>query len=132
MVDFGPLALGDHWMIVASAAVVIAFQLAYFGVAGLLYGINEGWRKPRSPLALRLARLEYWLIAGAALVAAGVIWFAVVIAGWRADGYGPLSAIREVSAAFTLMILGVQSFFGGFLLSIMAGNRSRFSPESSS
>lgn len=129
MVDFGPLALGDHWMIVASAAVVIAFQLAYFGVAGLLYGINEGWRKPGSMLALRLARLEYWMIAGAVLAAAGFVWFAVVIAGWRAGGYGPLSAIREVSAAFTLAILGVQSFFGGFLLSIIAGNRSRFARD---
>lgn len=35
--------------------------------------------------------------------------------------------MRELMAATTLGVLAMQSFFGGFLISIIAGNRS--SPE---
>jgi hypothetical protein len=50
----------------------------------------------------------------------------LVVARWIASDFGTLNAIREFSTGFTLLVLGVQAFFGGFLLSIIRGARARF------
>ena len=128
MVKIGPLALGSHWMIVASAAVVIAFQLGFFGLAASIYATKEGWRPPSPIMRMvpALARLEYWMLAGALLSLAGLTMIGWVIANWAATGFGTLNAVRQLSAGFMLLVLGVQAFFGGFLLSIISGARARF------
>lgn len=130
MVSVGPLALGDHWMIVASALVVIAFQLAFFGLAALLYSFREGWRRPSISMSrvLGAVRMEHWMIAGTILTLAGALWAGIVAWGWAASGFGPLDAARELGAAFMLIVLGVQAFFGGFLLAILGGVKAKFDP----
>ena len=65
------------------------------------------------------------MIAGTGLALAGFVWAAVIAIGWAARGFGPLDAARELGAAFMLIVLGVQAFFGGFLLSILGGVRAR-------
>ena len=130
MVSVGPMALGDHWMIVASALVVIAFQLAFFGLAALLYSFREGWRRPSISMSrvLGAVRMEHWMIAGTILTLAGALWAGIVAWGWAASGFGPLDAARELGAAFMLIVLGVQAFFGGFLLAILGGVKAKFDP----
>lgn len=131
MVALGPLALGDHWMIVASALVIIAFQLAFFGLAALLYSFREGWRRPsdRMTRILSALRMEHWMICGTAFALIGALWAGVITWGWAASGFGPLDAARELGAAFMLIVLGVQAFFGGFLLAILGGVKAKFDPE---
>lgn len=131
MVHVGPLAFGDHWMVAASAAVIIAFQLGFFGLAAMIYAANEGWR-PTSPLLVRhpaLTQLEYWMIAGILLGLIGLVIIGLVVAKWAGSGFGTLNAIREFSTGFTLLVLGIQAFFGGFLLSIISGARAKFVGE---
>lgn len=127
MIAVGPFLFGDHWMVISGSLLVMAQQTAIFGLATTLYGIGQGYRKAGSALLrfLRLARLEYMLLAGGAFIAAGASVFAYVVVAWSQSGFGPLSMIREVIAAMTLILIGVQSFFGGFLLSIVGGNEAR-------
>jgi hypothetical protein len=131
MVRVGPLTFGDHWMVAACAAVVIAFQLGFFGLAAMIYAANEGWR-PTPAFFVRhrkLTQLEYWMIAGASLGLSGFLVIAGVVAKWAGSGFGALDAIREFSTGCTLLVLAVQAFFGGFLLSIIAGARAKFVAE---
>ncbi|MEZ5831913.1 MAG: glycosyltransferase family 2 protein [Dongiaceae bacterium] len=131
MVHVGPLAFGDHWMVAASAAVIIAFQLGFFGLAAMIYAGNEGWRPPSAMLARHpaLTQLECWMIAGALLGLAGLTIIGIVVARWAGSDFGALNAIREFSTGFTLLVLGIQAFFGGFLLSIINGARAKFVDE---
>lgn len=121
------LPFGDHWMILASALLIVAFQTALFGLASTIHGVREGYRRitPATRLLLRIARLEHFLVAALVLTLSGAGLLAMVILQWAGEGFEGLAAIREVSAAATLGVLGLQAFFGGFLLSIIAGNRAR-------
>ena len=130
MVELGPFLIGNHWLVVASAMLILANQVMIFGAAATVYGIAEGYRRPGRLLGwlVRAARLEFWLIAGTALGAAGGIWAGIIVSGWAVSGFGALSALRDLTAAMMLLVIGAQVFFGGFLLSIIAGNRARLEP----
>ena len=127
MIAIGPFLFGDHWMVIAGSLLVMAQQTAIFGMATILYGLGQGYRRAGPGLSrlLKFGRLEYMLILGSAVLLTGLALFGHVVSSWAQSGFGPLSMLREVVAAMTLVVIGVQSFFGGFLLSIVAGNRAR-------
>lgn len=125
VVQFGPVYLGNHWAVTASALVIVAAQTAITGVLATIYSYQQGFRRP-SPRALRLlalSRLERWLLVGAALIIAGMAWALSITVVWISSDFGVLDRIRELSAAATMVVTGSQIFFSGFLLSILAGNR---------
>jgi hypothetical protein len=123
----GPVFIGDHWAIAASAAMAIAVQTAVMGLMALLYSYREGLRRPgpRARAFFRRSRLEYWLLAGGGCIAAGALWAGAIAADWIATGFAALDATRALTAAFTLVIIGCQLFFAGFLMSILCGNKAR-------
>lgn len=127
MARLGPLLLGDHWMIAASAMIGVAAQTGIFGWAALLYGVKEGYRRPTTLMRrlLRVSRLEYWLMSGFALIVAGLAGIAYIVTEWMTAGFGPLRALRPLVASSTLFLVGFQLFYGGFLLSIVSGNEAR-------
>jgi glycosyltransferase involved in cell wall biosynthesis len=131
MVDVLGFRFGDHWMIIAGGMLAVAHQAALFGVAALIYSLREGYRValPVHRAILRAAKLEYMLVASAVMVSIGAIFLFEVIRLWAESGFGALSAVRELVGATTLFVLGAQSFLGGFLLAIVAGNEA--SPERS-
>jgi hypothetical protein len=45
-----------------------------------------------------------------------------VIWTWAQGGFGRLEMLREMTLGSTLCMLGLQTFFGGFLLSVVGGN----------
>ncbi|MGE4610399.1 MAG: glycosyltransferase family 2 protein [Paracoccaceae bacterium] len=129
LVPIGAFEIGDHWAIVASAALVLGVQTGLFGLTALVQGYREEFRLPNPLLRqfLSLSRLHYWVLAGLGLMGSGIIWGGIITGGWIASGYGPLNEIRNLSAAVTLIIIGGEVFFGGFLLSIVSGNTTNHS-----
>jgi len=127
MVEIGGLAFGDHWMILASAMLAIGHQTALFGLAAVIYGLREGYRRSVGPICvlLNFARLEFMLIASFFLMAGGLLIFAQLIREWAATDFGQLSALRLMVGSTTLFLLSLQTFFGGFLLTVIAGNEAR-------
>jgi glycosyltransferase involved in cell wall biosynthesis len=127
MVEVFGLRFGDHWMIVAGGLLVIAHQAALFGMAALIYGLRQGYRamRPIYGVALRVVRLEFMLGASAALFAIGAVFSYQVLRLWAETHFGALSAVRELVGATTFLVLSAQTFLGGFLLAIIAGNEAR-------
>jgi hypothetical protein len=62
---------------------------------------------------------------GVLLLLAGLSILGYVVLAWRAAGYGALMMIREMVTASTLLVIGLQTMFGGFLLSVIGGNEAR-------
>jgi len=127
VIHVGPLWFGDHWMILSGAMLAMSHQGALCGAATLIYGVRSGYRRlgPMGRALMRLTRLEYMLLAGIAAIAVSAAILLSVIASWSAEDYGALQAIREMVAVTTFAMLGLQNIFGGFLLSIVRGNRAR-------
>lgn len=125
MARIGNFGIGDHWAVVAGAALVIAVQTLLFGLVALIRNYRENIRLP-APGVRRLlewSRLQYWVGAGLVLMLAGFIGAAIVVEGWISADFGPLDAMRELIVSFTAIMTGAQLFFGGFMLSIISGNR---------
>ena len=120
----GRFWVGDHWAVLAGAFVSIALQICLMGLAATLYGAREGYRvvTPLLKLVYWAVRLENMLAVGALLLTAGAATLGFVVWEWRARGYGELQLIREMVVASTFVVTGLQTAFGGFLLSVISGN----------
>lgn len=131
MVQIGSFGIGDHWAVVASAALILATQVAVFGAAAHLQSLREGFRQSDhwSARLLRYSRLSRWMLAGMVLILCGLIWAATITGGWISSDGGPLNEMRGLIASATMIVIGSQLFFGGFLLSIVSGNRSSHAIE---
>ena len=125
MARIGNFGIGDHWAVVAGAALVIAVQTLLFGLVALIRNYDENIRLPTPGVRrlLELSRLQYWVGAGLLLVLGGFAGAAIVVEGWISADFGPLDAMRELIISFTAIMTGAQLFFGGFMLSIVSGNR---------
>jgi len=120
----GGLWIGDHWMALAMALVSTGHLSLVFAMAATLVGIQSGYRQPTRLLRWLYwaSKLEHMLFAAGAFAACGGLLLIDVAASWAALDFGRLGMHRQVSAAAALLILSAQTFFGGFLLSVIAGN----------
>ena len=127
MVDIGPAEIGDHWLPIASASVVISVQLLMFGCIGVLHSYTTGIRPVThgAKRLLDLFRLEYVMILGTAIFLAGFAIIGTIAVGWLGTGSQALNALREMIAGTTLIVVGAQTFFAGFLIAIIGGSKSR-------
>jgi glycosyltransferase involved in cell wall biosynthesis len=126
IVALGPLWFGDHWMALGMGMIVSGYLSVTFAMAATLVGIRNGYRRMTRALSIlyRCSRLESLLIISVFFVGLGAALIGDVIWAWAGQHFGALSMDRQVIAGATAFILGVQSFFAAFLLSVIAGNES--------
>lgn len=125
IVYIGPLPMGDHWMIIASALIIACYQILLMGLVTTLYGIRSGYRKADTKMVRLLSHitLERMLILGVALLVVGFILLGDVFIKWSASGFGALDRLRVVTGGANFILLGINTFFGGFLLAVVNGNQ---------
>ncbi len=119
---------GTHWLIMACTGLVLAHGLFLFGMAGIVYGIRSGYRLPlkRDNRMARIWSLEIVMITGLVLVLAGAVGITWAGMRWVEVSFTSPNQVRELLVSCTLLVIGAQHIFGGFLLSIIGGNRSKF------
>jgi len=66
------------------------------------------------------------LVGGIVLMLAGFGILASVLAYWSATRFEPIFNVLPAILGTTLVVIGTQTAFGGFLLSIIAGNDANF------
>jgi hypothetical protein len=123
-----PSVFGDYWTILAAAMIGVSHQAAVLALAGHLYGVREGYRRPKRWVQ-RMAgwvSLETMAITGAACAALGMAVLLGVVAAWTARSFGPANSILPPVLGTLLTTLGMQNVLGGFLLAIVGGNEARF------
>jgi hypothetical protein len=67
----------------------------------------------------RRLRLEHGLAAGALVLFCGLVISGVIVGIWINRGFGQLSEDRLLAFAAVLIILGLQTIFSSFFLSII-------------
>jgi glycosyltransferase involved in cell wall biosynthesis len=113
-----------HTLIGGSLLVVIGTQLVGFGLCGRSYAVHQlGDHDPWFEQMGKRVRLEHGLLLGLALMVAGFVLGAVIVGHWIAHGLGSLAEERVTILAATLLIVGVQTFFTSFLLSLIGLRR---------
>ncbi|MEA2192963.1 MAG: hypothetical protein QOI73_3084 [Solirubrobacteraceae bacterium] len=113
-----------HSMVGGALFMIVGTQVLALGLCAHAYGTY--FMAEKDPWFDRMRarfRLEHGLMLGGAIVAAGLVAGAVIIARWIERGFGSLSEERLAVLAATLVIVGIQVFFSSFLLSILGLRR---------
>jgi glycosyltransferase involved in cell wall biosynthesis len=111
-----------HYMVLGSLLTILGFQIVTTGVfakayshAARLYSLDRTLN-----LFVRYFNLERGLLLGAGLFVAGFIIDALILLDWLRRGMGELNAVRPAIQGSTLMIIGAQTIFSSFFLSMLA------------
>jgi glycosyltransferase involved in cell wall biosynthesis len=124
----GSVTLDAHTLIYAAASVLLGFQAIAFAVFTKLFAISEGLL-PADPFLDRLFRhitLEVGLLAGALMILCGLGTSTYALIFWEARHFGRLDyphTMRIVIPAALFLILGVQTVFSSFFLSVLGLRR---------
>ena len=124
----GPNHFGVSWTILATFMITTGHFAALMGLAAHYFGVQQGYR-PMRPLLRRLEpvmTLENALIAGGLMIGAATVSLVAVGAWWSANDFAALPTPLPLLGAVGIGGIGVQTMFGGVLLSVIAGHRARF------
>jgi glycosyltransferase involved in cell wall biosynthesis len=124
----GHLNLGVDTLAYAAAAILLGFQLVFFGVAAKVFAITEGLlpEDPGFQGWFRYITLEVGLLVGIALVLLGLGIAASSVMVWSHTGYGPLPPVqmmRRTLPAMLCLMLGTEICFASFFLSLLGLRR---------
>jgi glycosyltransferase involved in cell wall biosynthesis len=126
----GGVNIDVHTLVYAAAAIVIGFQCVLFGVFTKSFAITEGLlpEDPRLTKVFQYVTLEVGILAGGALVLAGLAISAYAVGDWGARSFGdidPGHTLRLVIPGATALMLGFQTVFSSFFLSVLGLARRR-------
>ena len=117
-----------HTLLYAAGFVLLGYQAAAFAIFTKLFAIMEGLHPPDPALDrwFRFTSLETGLVVGFALIAAGLSISIYAVGVWGVLHFGPLDysrTMRLVIPAVLFLILGVQTIFASFFLSVLGLRR---------
>jgi len=129
-IRIGPVGFGIHTMLFAGLAVVVGFQLVQFAYLSKLFAVNAGLM-PNKAWIERLNRvltLERGVVAAVVMILVallGVFWGFGLWAGVSFGDLDPERVMRILIPSATLLSLGVQLFFGSFLVWFITFDRTQ-------
>jgi hypothetical protein len=121
----GVSILGHEWQLHATIAsallTVVGAQVITLAVSARAFAIDALGERPDRVLAWgrRHLRLEHGLILGSLVLLVGFAIGGVIVGIWIGRGFGQLSEERLLVFAAVLVIIGLQTIFSSFFLSII-------------
>jgi glycosyltransferase involved in cell wall biosynthesis len=129
----GPLKVGGvvfdvDTLLFAAMAILIGFQSVVFAMFTKVFAISEGLlpEDERLSRVFRYVTLESGLLAGALLALAGAGSWALGLAYWQSQHFGPLDleqTLRIVIPGVVCLTLGFQIILSSFFLSVLGMSR---------
>lgn len=121
---FGPIYFLDrswdiHVMVFSSMFMLLGWQIFSLGLAAksFAFAINLE-QEGKTKTLLRFINLERALLAGSLLFAAGAAMVIYILIRWAANDFGELAQIKTGIFALSLIVIGLQTVFTAFLVSM--------------
>ena len=116
--------LDVHTLLYAALAVIIGNQAIAFAIFAKTFAASEGLLpdSERQRWFHRQTNLERGIVAGLALVVAGLAGSIKAVLDWRGAGFGelePTRTLREVIPSVVAFVVGIQVLQGSFFLSVL-------------
>ncbi|MFZ1071955.1 MAG: glycosyltransferase family 2 protein [Verrucomicrobiia bacterium] len=121
----GGIELNVGTLMMACMAVVVGFQLVAFAFFTRVFAVAEGLlpEDPRLTRVFKIFTLEKGIVAGLAVLLAGIILFLRALWLWKQAHFGLLPSmeenLRRLIPAATLVVVGVQTIFSSFFMSVL-------------
>jgi glycosyltransferase involved in cell wall biosynthesis len=111
-----------HLAAIASMLCVLATQLAWLGISARTVAVIHGFDPEDRFITGFYQRftLERGLALAMSFLLSGLAVGGWVVGNWAAQGFPQLDQIRPLLLAVTLVIVGVQSSFNAFFLSLLS------------
>ena len=118
---FGAVSLGIHSMIASCLLAMLGYQLIFLGLAGKIYRARMNVQSDRIVefLTKRLS-LEKGATVGLLIFSIGFAYTAYLIWKWINSGFKSLPMLNQDVFAFTLLVIGLQTVFYSFFLSMLS------------
>lgn len=114
------LNLYYHPMFIASVLVISGYQLIIFALFAKTYAITHLGEKSKFVNWInRYFTIERASLFGILIGLAGILIFFAIFLQWINSGFGALQQVKNSIAALTLIVLGLQTIFSSFMLSIL-------------
>lgn len=123
-IQLGTTTLGTHSMLAGSLLTILGYQIFTFGLFARV-GSNP-IRKPTDTITNALTSwlsLERGAVLGVGILTLGSIHAGSLVATWLANGLGSLPFTLTAIASFTAIVLGGQTIFNAFFLSLLTDDR---------
>jgi len=120
----GRVGFDVHTLLFAAMAILIGFQSVVFASFTKIFAISEGLlpEDPRLSRMFRYLTLEVGLVVGGLLIFAGAGAWALSLAYWQRNHFGPLDpekTLRIVIPGVVFFTLGFQVVLSSFFLSVL-------------
>ncbi len=122
---FSQLSLFDikffvHPMFLSAILILLGYQLIFFGGFAKAYAITHlGDSNTTLQWMFKHVTIEKAGIVGGFLTLLGICIYVLIYSRWYQSGFGSLNEIKNSIVALTLFVIGIQTFFSAFMLSII-------------
>ena len=122
----GPLQIGSraydvHVMVLACLLCLLGYQVLLLGLSARTLSVTRGFSS--SDLLIQYVyrhfTLEKGLLLGCVIFAVGFLIDSWIAYGWMKSGFGELQKVRPALFALLLMVLGTQTIFSAFFVSML-------------
>jgi glycosyltransferase involved in cell wall biosynthesis len=120
-----------HLMIFSSTLSIFSYQIINLGVYAHTYAIRQGFLRYDNFTLFFKKRfnLEKGIIIGGVVTFSGVTVLFFIFMEWLSKGFGELQRIRESILAMTLIVIGLQTIFSSFFISLLFLEREEIPAE---
>ena len=122
----GPLQIGSraydiHVMVLTCLLCLLGYQVLLLGLSARTLSVTRGFSSSDSLIQFvyRHFTLEKGLLLGCVIFAVGFLIDGWIAYGWVKSGFGELQKVRPALFALLLMVLGTQTVFSAFFLSML-------------
>ncbi len=113
------IRLQYHPMFLSALLIIVGYQLIIFSLFAKTYSITNLKEKSKIERIYRHITIEKASIIGAIITVLGIIIYITIFVRWLQSGFGALEEIKNSIIALTLIIIGIQTIFSSFMLSIL-------------
>ncbi|RPI02743.1 MAG: glycosyltransferase family 2 protein [Calditrichaeota bacterium] len=114
-----------HIMVLGSLSAILGYQTILLGLYARIYAVTHNFL-PQGTFLKRMFHifnLERGLAVGAIILVVGLTLGILIFSRWVQSEYGPFDQVRLALFASTLIIIGSQTIFASFFLSMLGIER---------
>jgi len=124
----GGVVLDINSLFFFAGLILIGYQMVNFSIITRVFGFSDRLLppSPQTSWLLEKITLERGIAAGFLMAALGLAGALLVVIYWKSRNFGdldPTVSFRLVIPGLTLLLLGIQTIFSSFLISIVGLNK---------
>ncbi len=109
-----------HPLFISSALAILGYQLIIFSAFAKIYSITHlGEKNYILEKLFKYITIEKASVVGLLVSIAGIIIYFIIFYKWVNSSFGSMDEIKNSIIALTCIVLGVQTIFSSFMMSIL-------------